>query len=90
MVVMMNGKLTNETLSDAKSQIMKNAGSIRGKGDTVEAIFLSILSRYPTPEERSIAQRSLKRDRNDDSVEQAGYANLIWALLNTREFMFIQ
>tara|TARA_R110002096_G_scaffold147671_19_gene307743 strand:+ start:6781 stop:8919 length:2139 start_codon:yes stop_codon:yes gene_type:complete len=89
-LMMMNGKLTNETLSDAKSQIMKNAGSIRGKGDTVEAIFLSILSRYPTPEERSIAQRSLKRDRNDDSVEQAGYANLIWALLNTREFMFIQ
>lgn len=89
-LMMMNGKLTNETLSDAQSQIMKNAGSIRGKGDTVEAIFLSILSRYPTPEERSIAQRSLKRDRKDDSVEQAGYANLIWALLNTREFMFIQ
>ncbi|MEM1294285.1 MAG: DUF1549 domain-containing protein [Verrucomicrobiota bacterium] len=89
-LMMMNGKLTNETLSDAKSQIMKNAGSIRGEGDTVEAIFLSILSRYPTPEERTFAQRSLKRDRKDESVEQAGYANLIWALLNTREFMFIQ
>ncbi len=89
-LMMMNGTLTNQTLSDAKSQIMKNAGSIRGKGDTVEAIFLSILSRHPTAEERSVAQRAMKRDREDESVEQAGYANLIWALLNAREFMFIQ
>jgi len=89
-LMMMNGKLTNQTLSSADSKIMQDALKIRGRGDTVDAIFLSILNRYPTQEERSKAQASLSSARRDESTNQSAHANLIWALLNTREFLFIQ
>lgn len=89
-MMMMNGRLTNQVLPAKDSNIMTTAKSIRGRGDTVDAIFLSILSRRPTEEERGIATRAAKVNRKDETVTEANFANLIWALLNTREFMFIQ
>jgi hypothetical protein len=49
----------------------------------VEAMFLSIMNRKPTMNEKDIAKRNLAQGED-------GYANMIWALINTREFMFIQ
>jgi hypothetical protein len=44
---------------------------------------MSVLNRRPTLSEKDIAQRALSS--GDD-----GYANMIWALINTREFIFVQ
>ena len=48
-----------------------------------DIVFLSILSRKMTPKEQAMIVQELKRG-------DAALTDLIWALLNTREFMFIQ
>lgn len=52
--------------------------------DQVEVIFLSMLNRVPNTREKTAAKAEMK------SAGPAGYGNVIWALLNTREFLFIQ
>ena len=50
----------------------------------IEAIFLTILSRKPDEREFRAAQKEIQRNGNP------GYGNVIWSLVNTREFLFIQ
>ncbi len=50
----------------------------------VEVLFLSVLNRYPTATEKSVAMREIQTGKTE------GVSNVIWALMNTREFMFVQ
>jgi hypothetical protein len=50
----------------------------------IETVFLCIYSRRPTAAEYSLAARTLKAD------PRRGATDLVWALLNTRQFAFIQ
>jgi hypothetical protein len=56
----------------------------RDADDRIDVIFLSILSRKPSAEERQAARGEITKHGN------AGYGNVIWALVNTREFLFVQ
>jgi len=76
------------------SEIANGEGS---KRDKVDKIFLSVLGRYPSPDEKTAAQSGMraKRDRDASDAEKmnqeaAAIGDVIWALVNTREFMFIQ
>lgn len=80
-LMMMNGKAQKMLTSD-DSPILKTIEKVRDPSEKVDAMFLSILSRRPTVNEKDIAKRVLGQGE--------GYANMIWALINTREFMFIQ
>ena len=51
--------------------------------DKIDVIFLSLLCRKPMASDRSIALRELQEGA-------ASYGNVIWSLLNTREFLFVQ
>ena len=81
-LTMINGPFT-QMLVKPDSLIFKNTGSERGTGDKMEKIFLSILSRQPQGKEKAICSKAI---RNDDE----GYGDLIWALVNTQEFLFIR
>lgn len=90
-MMLMNGRITNQTLAAKDSKLMQSALGARGRGDTVDKVFLSILSRYPTQDEKSVAQKAIRTtSRDGEGAEVSNYASLIWALLNTREFMFVQ
>ena len=52
--------------------------------DGVDVCFLTILSREPTEEELLVAMKEVKE------IGPAGYGNVVWSLINTREFLFIQ
>ena len=80
---MFNGTITHMLL-DPKSLMYKNVAAQEKPEDRVNMIFLSILSRRPTPQEKQVALSEI-RDQGP-----AGYGNVIWALVNTREFLFIQ
>jgi hypothetical protein len=56
---------------------------VKSPADKAEAIFLSVLNRKPTLREKDIAKRVTAEGEN-------GYADMIWALINSREFCFIQ
>lgn len=81
-LTMINGPFT-QMLVKPDSLIFKTTGSERGTGDKMDKIYLSILSRYPQGREKAICARAI---RSDDE----GYGDLIWALVNTREFIFIR
>jgi hypothetical protein len=81
-LMMMNGK-AQKMLTSPDSLIFRNMEKVRDPSEKVEAMFLSIMSRKPTMNEKDIAKRNLAQGED-------GYANMIWALINTREFMFIQ
>lgn len=81
-LMMMNGK-AQKMLTSPDSLIFRSMEKVRDPSAKVETIFLSIMSRKPTVNEKDIAKRALAQGED-------GYANMIWALINTREFMFIQ
>jgi hypothetical protein len=52
----------------------------------IDIIFLSVLSRHPDEEDRQLALAEIAAAGNATT----GCGNVVWALLNTREFLFIQ
>jgi hypothetical protein len=59
--------------------------SSRSDDEVIEELFLSALSRFPTPNERQAARQYLEQTEN----RQRGFEGAWWALLNTREFLTI-
>ena len=71
-------------LVDKRSELVKNVASAKDDKAKVETLYLSILSRYPSPTEMAIAMKEIKTNG------AKGSENLAWALINTREFLFIR
>ncbi|MES2736202.1 MAG: DUF1549 domain-containing protein [Verrucomicrobiota bacterium] len=82
-LMMMNGK-AQKMLTSSDSLVLRTMNKVTGPSDKVERMFMTIMNRRPTLQEKEIAKRALSASGED------GYGNMIWALINTREFMFIQ
>ncbi|MEM6915061.1 MAG: DUF1549 domain-containing protein, partial [Verrucomicrobiota bacterium] len=97
-MALLNGTITNKVLTSPDAYLIKEIAQGRGsKRDNIDKIFLSVLTRYPSSEEKSMAQSGMrartKSDMNEREkleVEANAIGNVIWALVNTREFLFIQ
>ncbi|NQV25534.1 MAG: DUF1549 domain-containing protein [Rhodopirellula sp.] len=83
LLTMFNGPVTHMML-ERGSVIYNEVTDLKVINDQLDVIFLSLLSRTPTDNEVASAKREIR------SAGPAGYGNVIWALLNTREFLFIQ
>ncbi len=59
----------------------------RGDGDKIDELYWTALARAPSAEERQLAVNHLARF---DTVanKQLAYEDIVWALLNTKEFLF--
>lgn len=82
-LMMMNGK-AQKMLTSPDSLVFRTMNKVTSQPEKVERMFMTIMNRRPTLQEKEIAKRALS------SNGEEGYANMIWALINTREFMFIQ
>lgn len=82
LLTMFNGPVTHMML-EAGSVIYNELVAEKSPDAQVERIFLALLCRKPTVAERQTALREMR-------TGAAGYGNVIWALLNTREFLFVQ
>jgi hypothetical protein len=83
-LTMFNGPFTHMMLEKG-SMIYDNILRAATPREQLEVMFISILSRPPTNNDREIAMREM--NSGDPAM---GYGNIIWALINTREFLFIQ
>ena len=83
LLTMFNGPVTHMML-ERGSVIYNEVTDLKVIDEQLDVIFLSLLSRTPTDSEVSAAKREIR------AAGPAGYGNVIWALLNTREFLFIQ
>ncbi|WP_199773848.1 DUF1549 domain-containing protein [Stieleria maiorica] len=84
-LAMFNGPITHVML-ERGSAIVDDVLAIRDTRDRIDAIFMSVLARRPATKDRLFVAKELSRTPNDN----VGYGNIIWALLNTREFLFVQ
>jgi hypothetical protein len=82
-LALMNSNGTRN-LTRPGSRILDAIDKGRAVGPKLETAFLSILNRMPNSDERSRAYKAISRDGAD------GFRNVVWALINTREFIFIQ
>lgn len=80
---MFNGKITHMILHE-KSLMYKTVTEGEKPEERVNIIFMTILSRRATDDEKQTALAEIKAHGN------GGYGNVIWSLVNTREFLFIQ
>lgn len=80
---MFNGPITHMLL-EPKSTIYNNVVRKKTEADRVKVIFLTILNREPDSEETELGKQEIKKNG------PAGCGNIIWSLVNTREFLFVQ
>jgi hypothetical protein len=81
---MFNGPFTHMMLEKG-SMIYDNILKAPTPRDQLEVMFLSVLQRPPSAADRDTAMREMSS--GDPAM---GYGNIIWALINTREFLFVQ
>ena len=84
-LAMFNGPITHVML-EAGSALVDNVVAIDNTRERTEAVFLSVLGRQPTPSDRRTAAAEFSKNSEDGKA----YGNIVWGLLNTREFLFIQ
>ncbi len=79
---LINGHVEKKIISDSNAVVYKAIDDASSPEDKVKAAFLTILSRYPTPAELDLMLPEAKAGRD-------GIKNIIYALLNSNEFIFI-
>jgi len=82
-LAMFNGPVTHATLEEGS--VIYETVMQEEPDKVIDVVFLSVLSREPSADDRQAAAEELTAE---DSA--TGCGNLVWALLNTREFLFIQ
>ena len=79
----MNGEFL-KFLMNPNSVISQKMNSAADSDELIDIIYLTVFSRYPT-----LNERSLLRDEAAVSGEMAA-RSLLWSTLNTQQFIFIQ
>ncbi len=83
-LTMFNGPFTHMMLEQG-SVIYDSILRCGSPRQVMDVMFLTILCRPPTEKDRDITMREISR--GDTAM---GYGNVVWALINTREFLFVQ
>lgn len=83
-LAMFNGPITHIMLK--KGSVVYDNMIETGPQNAIDVLFISVLSRKPMGPDRELA----KDEINHNVRSEVGYGNVLWALLNTREFLFIQ
>ena len=80
---MFNGPVTHMLL-EKNSTIYNNVMVKKTIAEGVKVVFWTVLNRDPDEDEAELAKQEIKVNG------PIGYGNVIWSLVNTREFLFIQ
>ena len=80
----LNGHVERNLTANSGAAVYKSAGGAKTDAEKIDRIFLSILARRPSSEERELFLNEFKM--NPGSAEQ----NTVSALISTAEFMFVQ
>ncbi len=83
-LLMISGGLINRKIADGNGYIGQLVKASTPPEKAIEEIYLRTVSRMPTAEERTAALAEVSQA----TTPQEGYEDLLWTLLNTREFQF--
>ncbi|MCF7765231.1 MAG: DUF1549 and DUF1553 domain-containing protein [Verrucomicrobia bacterium] len=82
---MMNSDSLQERIANPKGRARALAESDRSTAEIITELYLAAYNRPPTPEELSLASRIYA---NPEATRQTATEDVLWALLNTAEFVF--
>ncbi|RYD32116.1 MAG: DUF1549 domain-containing protein [Verrucomicrobiaceae bacterium] len=80
---LMNGPLFSKITMDS-TVMMKSFRDAKDDDARTGVLFMSLYGRQPSETERAIVRETIAEKRKD------GWKDVIWALLNSREFIFVQ
>jgi hypothetical protein len=83
-LAMLNGPLMQQGVLNKRSLMAQQIDAAKTPEQKINIIFLTILTRTPTPHDMDVARKELAADPAN------GFQNIAWALVNTREFLFVQ
>ncbi|MAK47377.1 MAG: hypothetical protein CMI24_09070 [Opitutae bacterium] len=81
---MLNGYVEQRIIGKKDALVMNNVKNAGSQDSQIDAAFLSILNRKPTSKEKSLLKSSLKVSGDNF------YKDVVWVLVNSHEFLFIQ
>jgi len=86
----LNGDILTNKIASAKGLVAealkeKTDNEQIGNAEVVQKIYLSTLSRYPTSEEQAAVEEFLK----EYPTEKECFEDLMWALINSKDFLFV-
>jgi hypothetical protein len=82
---MMNSKALQDKLSSAEGRVKRLADSKATPEEIVNELYVSALSRLPSYEELQVALLAYSREK---ATRQTATEDVLWALLNSPEFVF--
>lgn len=82
-LMMMNGNAQAMLTSNA-SPVLRAIEKTEGEDQKIDTLFLSVLNRHPSDNEKAIAKKEIAASATE------AFPNMVWALINTREFIFMQ
>jgi hypothetical protein len=93
---LINAKDIQARLSDDKGAAAQLAAHPKGDEAALEEMYLSALGRTPTPEEMALALKHITKPRpvidgqapSIPQIKRQAYEDLLWTLVNTKEFLF--
>ena len=83
-MTLISGEAINEKVRFAGGTVDQLLESARSDREIIEELYLRAMSRYPSPEETTAILEVLKERQS----RRNGFQDLLWALLNSREFLF--
>ncbi|MBU62193.1 MAG: hypothetical protein CMI26_06790 [Opitutae bacterium] len=81
---LLNGYVEKKILKNKKSEILLNLGKSENMEDKINTIFYTIFNRKPDAREERDSKDFVKKFGDD------AYPDLIWTLVNSHEFIFVQ
>ncbi|MBX7210679.1 MAG: DUF1549 and DUF1553 domain-containing protein [Verrucomicrobiaceae bacterium] len=82
-LMLMNGD-AQAMLTNSTSPVLRSLEKAQDPQEKVDRLFLSVLNRHPSENEKAIAKKEI------ESSGTEAFPNMMWALINTREFIFMQ
>lgn len=82
---MLNGDIVAGKIASGGGRVARLAAAKKPHAEIVDELYLAALCRHATPEEIKAAEEFLADGANPTEV----YQDLLWALLNSKEFLFV-
>lgn len=82
----LNGGVLALKIRDIKSRATRLANAGRAHDEIVDELYLSALSRLPSDEERQASRELLAEASSPGEF----YQDLLWALINSKQFLFVR
>ena len=81
---LLNGFVDQNIVRNSRSFVINEIKKMPSMEARLNTLYLSLYSRYPATREKSMMLNYIKKTGDTDK----SYTDIIWALINTNEFMF--